>query len=100
MVESVVVTTAEHRELVRVFLQVRKRIRDRDARLPAVREVDLAAEEQLLGHVGELRRNLSKTLRHFLPGELVEQRLRVERLHLARATGHHEEDDVLRLRGE
>ena len=98
MVERVMVTRADDRQIVGTFLESRIRIRDRDPRLAAFSEV-LGRPHHRGVHLRELQLQAIGDRRgQRLSVALAEQRLGVERIDMARTALHEQEDDMLRAR--
>ena len=76
--------------------QVREQVGDFDAALAVPLEGALGAEQARFG-VDELILGLAETLRPLLAVQLVEQRLGIERVHLAGAAGQEQEHHRLSL---
>ena len=80
--------------------KVRQQLAHPDAALALLGELEHRRRDQLPLAPGHCSHPLPFTnrFRQFRLEELVEIRLVVEQVHLARRTGHEEEDDALRLR--
>src|SRR5262249_10768783 len=88
----------DNREVVNALGRVRKQVRDLDSALAVLLESS-PRTEQLRVALDELVLGLGKFLRPRLPFELVEQWLGIERIKVARAAGHEQEDHGLCLCG-
>ena len=97
--DRVALARADDREVVHAGRDMRKEVGNLDAALTVSLERAFGAEG-LRGRRDGLVCHVAGRLRGRLAPELVEQRFRIKRLHLARAAGHEQKDHRLRLGGQ
>src|SRR5262245_52453289 len=97
MHHAVALAGTDDRDVIDAGGEIWKQVRDFDSAL-AVFPKRAPGAEQLRGRLDELILRFAEFLRARLARELVQQRLRIECLHVARSAGHEQENDRLRLR--
>src|SRR5580700_2136659 len=98
MGHTVAVAGPNDSQVVNTTGEMRERIGDLDAILSIAAELSLTAEQQRLVHLERFVPELAEARGPLLPIHLVQQRLRVEAIDVARSAGQKQEDDCLRLR--
>jgi hypothetical protein len=93
------VEVADEADVVNALRDIWEQRRDFAATLAVLLECPRAAKDRIVA-LGELADDLAEAFRQALAVHLVERRLRIECVDLARAADHEKEDDGLRFRGE
>src|SRR5215471_11728852 len=92
MREALVVARPDHRQVVRSLRCMRKEIRYPEPRLAVLLECPLRSENDRVAKLAVLEILVSEAVRRMLAVKLVQQRLGVVRIDLARAALHEKRD--------
>src|SRR5262245_52452751 len=98
MRESFVIHGADYREIIRALRSMREEVGDLKARLSVLLEGPLSAQDEQVLELAVLEVLVAETCRRMLPVQLIEQRLGIVRVDLARPALHKEVNHVLRRR--